>query len=196
MRSLLFMVALATASTAHAGNTLIDANAPVTVARSGLQITPNRDWNKIGARPGRNAETWTIDSDLLNDVSFYGGIIGNATLFREVDRRNRPLPRFNATMLLTDIPDLLEQSYRIARGISIFSIDQQAPAQFLGTNGVRFSYSFVGSDSLRRNGEASAAIVNGKLYMMTFEAPTVHYFEHDVGAYRQLVASAQLVPTR
>ncbi len=54
----------------------------VAVAKSGLTVNPDREWNKMGARSGRNSETWTIDGDGLNDVTFYGGIANDSTLFR------------------------------------------------------------------------------------------------------------------
>ena len=177
-------------------NDLMAANQEVAVARSDLVLTPDRDWNKLSARPGRNSETWTLDGELLNDLSFYGGIENDRTLFREVNRRNRPLPRFNATMLPTDIPSLLENSYRIAREVSVFTIERQEPVQFAGQNGIHFSYSFVGPDELRRSGEAQAAIINGRLYMATFEAPATFFFAKDVDSFRRMVVTARISTTR
>ena len=196
MRTTMIAAALMAASLAAApqavlAHSLIASGTAVSVARSNLQVTPDRDWNKLSGRPGRDSETWTIDSDLLNDLSFYGGIQNGATLFREVDRRNRPLPTFSGTMLLNDIPSLLENSYRVTRGTTVFTIDQQEPAQFLGNAGVRFSYSFVANDNVRRKGEGNAAIIDGKLYMMTFEAPVLHYFDSGIASYRHLVSTAR-----
>ncbi len=191
MRSLAFVLTLLWSSTAFA-NQLIPANRQVTVAKSVLEVTSARDWNKLNARPGRQSETWTQDGELLNDLSFYGAIANDRTLFREVDRKNRPLPRFKGTMLLTDIPALLESSYRIARDTNIFTIDSSEPRQIAGRDGISFAYSFIGPDELRRTGEASALIVKGQLYMVTFEAPTLHYFARDVAAYRQIVDSLKL----
>lgn len=195
MRSLLPLSLLCVSSLATA-NDLMPSGAAVIVARSSLEITPDRDWNKLSARPGRNSETWTLDGELLNDLVFYGGTENGRTLFREVDRRNRPLPRFQSTMLPTDIPSLLENSYRIAREVSIFTVDRQEPTQFAGHRGIKFSYSFVGPDQLRRRGEANAAIIDGRLYMASFEAPTIHYFDQGIESYRQMVTSARIVPSR
>lgn len=195
MRALLF-ISLLSATSATFANDLMASGTPVSVARSTLQVTPSTDWNKLSARPGRNSETWTFDGELLNDLAFYGGTENGRTLFREIDRRNRPLPRFQSSMLPTDIPTLLENSYRIARDVTIFTIDRQEAAQFAGHRGINFSYSFVGQDQLRRRGEANAAIIDGKLYMASFEAPAIHYFDHGIEAYRQIIASARIAPTR
>jgi hypothetical protein len=178
---------------AHAGNSLIPPNARTAVAKSALTVTPGNEWNKLGARPGRNSETWTLDGDLLNDVTFYGGIPSGKTLFREISKKHKPLPRVSSTMLITDIPVLLENSYRIALDTPLMAIDAIEPAEFLGTKGIRFTYSFaLPNEELRRCGEARAAMVKGKLYMITYEAPALHYFDTSVSAFRQLADSATL----
>lgn len=181
------------AAPASAGNTLIAKGQSVAVAKSALMILPDREWNKMGARPGRNSETWTLDGDGLNDVTFYGGIETDRTLFREVSKRVKPLPRFSATMLLTDIPALLENSYRIALATPLMTIESVAPCTFVGARGVTFTYSFTRpNEDVRRKGEGYAAIIAGKLYMATFEAPDIYYYDRDIAGFRALVASARI----
>ncbi|MDI1297073.1 MAG: hypothetical protein PSY12_14555 [bacterium] len=182
-----------TTAPALAGNTLIAPGARVLVAKSTLAVTPASEWNKLGARPGRNAERWTLDGDGLNAITFYGGIPDGTTLFREVDKRNRPLPKVSATMLMTDIPALLESSYRIALNTPLMTIDSVEPTRFAGTTGVRFTYSYTRQDSdVRRKGEARAAMIGGLLYMATYEAPLLYYFDRDIAAFRQIADSAAL----
>jgi hypothetical protein len=176
-----------------ASNTLIASGAPVAVAKSPLTVTPDREWNKMGARPGRNSETWTIDGDGLNDVTFYGGIETGRTLFREVSKKAKPLPHFSATMLLTDLPTLFADSYSIALDTQLMTIDSVEPTAFLGQKGIRFAFTFSRlNEEVRRKGEAVAAIVDGKLYMITFEAPDVFYFQRDQPAYRAIVTAATI----
>ncbi len=96
-------------------------------------------------------------------------------------------------MLPTDITRLFESSYRIAIGTALMSIDSQAPAMFAGTRGVRFTYSFtIEDEAVKRSGIGEAAIINGKLYMITFEAPVLHYFDAGLPGYRAVIASATL----
>lgn len=188
---LLFVAALSIAVPSAAGNKLMAPGARVPVAKSTLTVTPASEWNKLGARPGKNAETWTLDGDVLNDVTFYGGIPDGKTLFAEVDKRNKPLPRVSATMLITDIPVLLENSYRIALDTPLMRIESMEPAQFAGVKGVRFTYSFTRqNEEILRYGEARAAMVKGALYMITYEAPALHYFQKSLPAFRQLADSA------
>jgi hypothetical protein len=190
-------IALATVGLLAAGPTLAAKLMPkgkqTFVAKSALMITPAVDWNRIGARPGRNAESWTLDGLSLNDVTFYGGIANDTTLFRDAKKKTEPLPRFSATMLAPDIAQLFESSYRVSVGTSLMSIDSIEPAVFAGQPGFRFAYSFVvQGEEVRRKGEATGAVIGGKLYLITFEAPVIHYFDATVVRYRELAASAAI----
>jgi hypothetical protein len=193
-KTTIFLGAMALVSApAQAGYKLMPQGRAIAVAKSGLTVTPDRAWNKIGRRPGRNAETWTLDGVKLNDVTFYGGIDNDKTLFREVDKKNRPLPRFSSTMLIPDIAQLFEGSYRVAVGTSLMSIDSIEPATFAGHQGFRFTYNFtVEGEDVKRNGEARGAVVGGKLYLATYEAPVIHYYEKGLPAFRAIADGAKL----
>lgn len=190
-RALIVMGAAATP--AIAGNSLVGAGQPVAVAKSTLTVTADREWNKMGARPGRHSETWTLDGDGLNDLTFYGGIESGRPLFREVSKKTKPLPRFSSTMLLTDIPALVEQSYRIALGTPLMTIGSVEPSTFAGAKGVRFNYVFTRpGEEVQRSGEARAAIIGGRLYMMSFEAPTIHFYARDFKSFEKVAQTARL----
>lgn len=189
--------AVALAATPVWAYKLVKQGAPVSVAKSELVVTPAIDWNRMQARPGRNAEAWTLDGLALNELTFYGGIADGKTLFREVDKRDKPLPRFSATMLPPDVVQLFESSYRLAGGSALFEVRQVEPATFAGRPGFRFGYGFtLEGDKVRRLGEATGAIVGGKLYMVTFEAPAIHYFERNLADYRSVAASARLAAVK
>jgi hypothetical protein len=195
IRPILFALALATAVPAIAGNTLVPPGTPVAVAKSRLTVTPASEWNRLGARPGRSAETWTLDGDTLNDLTFYGGIESGKPIIREVSKKQKPLPTFSSTMLLNDVPALLEQSYRIALDTPLVELGTVEPASFGGAKGVHFSYRFTRpEEDVQRNGEAWATIADGRLYMIAFEAPALHFFDAAVGAARSIVATAKLGP--
>lgn len=185
--------ALLVATPAMAGFKLMPAGQSQLIRKSALSVKPGVAWNRLGARLGRNAEAWTLDGHSLNDLIFYTAIPAGQTLFREVDKKNKPLPKFDAKMLAPDVAALFESSYRIAGSTSLFSIDSIEPATFAGKPGFRFTYSFtVQDEEVRRAGEATGAIVNGQLYMITFEAPKIHYFDRNVADYRAVVASAKI----
>ncbi len=186
------LVGIALASPGFAGG-LKSAGARVTVAKSTLAVTPDQSWNK-GARPGRLSEAWTLDGLSLNELTFYGGILDNTPLFREIDKKAAPLPRFSKSMLAPDVVQLFESSYRVALGTSLITIDSVEPATFAGNQGFKFTYSFAVQDEVKRKGEATGAIIGGRLYMITFEAPRIHYYDRDIASYRRLVETAVVGP--
>lgn len=187
IRLLIGVVLLLSAGVAHSGNRLMEANSQAQVAGGAFSVSPPQAWNKLGARPGRGAEVWTLDGEALNEITFYGAIQTDRPIFRERNRREQPLPRFSSTMLLTDIPTLLENSYRTGLGVSVYTTDRMEPTRFGGRDGIRFEYRFTAGDEVPRRGEGYGAIVNGRLYLITFEAPVIHYFDASIEAYRQLV---------
>ncbi|MBA3895842.1 MAG: hypothetical protein H0X36_01610 [Sphingomonadaceae bacterium] len=190
---LALVIALVAAAPARAGYKIMYAGEARAVGKLGLSVTPPNDWNRLGDKIGRNAESWTLDGLTLNDLSFYAGIADDKTLFRETDRKYHPLPHFQASMLPPDIVSLFEGSYRVAAGTSLFSVGGVEPATFAGHPGVHFTYAFTLQDEeVKRSGEGTGAVIGGKLYLITFEAPSIYYYERDAGAYRLLVASARI----
>lgn len=186
------VLALLAASAAQA-NAYRKKGKPVEVGDAALTVTPPRDWNRLDIRPGKHAEIWTLDGEQLNDVTFYSGIEAGEPLVRERSRKHEPLPKFTGTTLLAEVPELLEGTYRAGRKIGAFAVTGSAPEPFLGSAGVRFTYDYVDADQLPRKGEARAAVIRGRLYMATFDAPRVHFFQRSVGDYRALVGTAALV---
>lgn len=165
---------------------------PVLVANGTIQVVPPRDWNKLGVRPGKKAETWTLDGEQLNDVTFFGDIAPGEPLVRERSKTRKPFPKFALTTLLAEVPELLESTYRTANGIGDFKMISSAPDKFLGTDGIRFSYEYVDSDTLPRRGEARASLIKGALYMITYDAPRLSFYDRNVADFRALADTASL----
>ena len=188
------LVALsASVATAGWANSLVSPGPRQKIARSTMAAVPAHEWNKLSRRGGKKVEIWTIDGDELNKVAFYGGVAVGEPLFREADKKDAPLPKVTPNMLFTDIPTLLESSYRIQLGTSQMTIDSQEPTLVAGHKGIKFTYSFVRrDDEVQRKGEAVGAIVADKVYLVTYEAPAIHFFDKDVEKFRQLVTTLKL----
>ncbi|MBX9796656.1 hypothetical protein [Sphingomonas sp.] len=171
---------------------LIAQGQPVVAAKA-ITVTPSREWTRIGFAQGKNAESWTLDGLTLNDLTFYGGIAHDTTLIKDRAKKETPLPRFSKTMLPTDVAQLFEGTYRIALRTSQFTIGTVEPTTFAGRPGFKFTYSYaLINEEVRRNGEAYGAIAGDRLYLVTFEAPVIHYFDRDVADFRALVGTAQI----
>jgi hypothetical protein len=165
---------------------------PAIVANSRMKVTPPRDWNRLSMRPGKKAETWTLDGEQLNDVTWYGGIAAGEPLIRERSKKREPLPKFTRETLLVEVPELLEATYRTEKSIGTFSVTGSMPDRFLARDGIRFTYDYVDNDNLPRKGEARATIVSNVLYMVSFDAPRLHYFDKTLPDFRTLSDSALL----
>lgn len=164
----------------------------VKVAGSGVTVTPARDWNRLNGNVGKNTETWTLDGEQLNDVTFFGGIEDGKPLVKERHKKRDPLPKFTKSTLLIEIPELLEGTYRTHKSIGAFQVLGTEPTTFLGHAGVSFTYQYSDADDLTRKGEARATIIGGKLYMITFDAPRLHYYNQTIADFRALADTAKL----
>lgn len=171
---------------------LRERGALVTVADTPLTVVPPRDWNRLDVRLGKNTETWTIDGEQLNDITFFAGIEPGKPLVRERNKKREPLPKFSAATLLVEVPELLETTYRTYKNSGSFKVTGIEPGQFLDRDAVHFTYEFVDQDELTRQGEARAAIIAGRLYMISFEAPRLHYFAAGIEGFRTLADTARL----
>jgi hypothetical protein len=176
-----------------AANSLVSPGLQGKIARSNLSAAPSTEWNRLSARGGKNVEVWTVDGDELNKITFFGGIPVGEPLFKEADKKHQPLPRVTPNMLITDIPAILESSYRIQLHTMQMSIDNQEPTTVGGFKGIKFTYTFVREDDeVERKGEAVGAFVGDRLYIVAYEAPAIHFFDKDVEKFRQLVTTLKL----
>lgn len=164
----------------------------VDVADSDIVVTPSRDWNRLDGKIGKRTESWTLDGEQLNDVTFFGGIKAGDPLVKERSKKRDPLPKFTTSTLLIEVPELLEGTYRTYKDLAAFQMLSVEPGPFLGSEGVHFTYQYTDVDQLTRKGEARAAIIDGQLFMLTFDAPRLHYFERTVGDFRALADTATL----
>lgn len=185
-------LAFALLTTPASAHSLREQGETVKVARSDMVVTPSRDWNRLNGRPGKRAEVWTLDGPQLNDVTFFGGVERGDPLVKERSKKRDPLPKFSDTTLLIEVPELLEGTYRTYKGIGEFTLLSIEPMTFLEHEGVYFTFEFIDRDQLPRKGEARAAIIDDELFMITFEAPRLHYFDKVIEDFRQIADSASL----
>ena len=173
------------------------ADEGVNIAGKLMIATPKAGWNRSSARPSDHGERWTRDGLALNELTFFAAIPDGGTLYHTPYGAAQKLPKFRSNMLATEIVELFENSNRILLNSSVFSVGAVEPAKLGRHEGVRFAYSYAAQDEgLTRKGEGVAAIVDGKLYLVNFIAPEIHYFDRDIEEIRQLVATLQLRPPK
>lgn len=189
---LLLTGALGITSVAADAHGFREKGKPTTVADSALTVTPPRNWNRLDGKPGKNAETWTLDGEQLNDITFFGGIESGRPLVKERNRKREPLPMIRSGTLLIEVPELLGSTYRAYKQIGAFTVTSTTPKEFLGKDGVLFTYDYLDQDNLPRRGEGRATFIDKKLFMMTFDAPRMHYFDRSLPDFRTLANTAVL----
>jgi hypothetical protein len=167
------------------------------VAKGTIKVTPVGDWNRSSSRPSRRSEAWTRDGINLNELTFYGAIEDGETVLRQGWATMEKLPRFKSDMLPTDIAELFESTNRMVLQSSLFKLGKVEAAKLGTHDGVRFSYSYaVQDEDIDRRGEATAAIVDGKLYLVNYVAPSLHYFDAYLPEVRKMVETAVIVPPK
>ncbi|EZP83266.1 putative uncharacterized protein precursor [Novosphingobium resinovorum] len=187
---LVLLAALAMQAPAVHANSLIAAGPTAKIAKSSIASSPDGEWNKLSFSGGPNVEVWTRDGDNLNKVSFFGGVAAGMPIYREANKKKAPLPKVDGAMLLPDIPLLLESTYRARFQVNRMAIDSQDVTTAGGRQAIRFTYSYVrDEDGVDRKGEAIGTMVDKKLYLVTYEAPSIYYFGKDLEAYHKIVDS-------
>jgi hypothetical protein len=194
-KTLLAVTLLTAAAPAMADWAVMTANEEIKVAKGTMSVKPASDWNRSSLRPSKRGEAWTRDGINLNELTFYGAIADGEPLFRQFWTADGKLPRFRADMLPTDLAELFEASNRLILQSPVFKMGKIEPAKLGKHDGVRFGYSYAAQgDDIERRGEAVAAIIDGKLYMVNFIAPSLHYFDANVGEVRAMVAGMTVIP--
>ncbi|MFM5908218.1 MAG: hypothetical protein ACKOPO_11645 [Novosphingobium sp.] len=186
-------LALLPAGQAMAGWKLVKPATATAVAKSTLTVSAGEEWNRNSYRPIKKAELWTLDGLALNEVYFVSGLIAGEPLYREVDKKNKPLPKMAKAMQLTDIPEFFESSQRVALGTSLFELTGTEPVKFAGADGVRFTFEYaVQGNPMRYKGMAQAALIKGQLYLISYIAPSIHFFDRDRAKAEAIMASARI----
>jgi hypothetical protein len=96
-------------------------------------------------------------------------------------------------MPITDIPTLLESTYRTQFHTTQMQIGKQDATTIDGNQAINFTYSFVKSeDEVQRRGEAYGAFIDGKIYLVTYEAPALYFYDRSVAEFRKIAASLEI----
>jgi hypothetical protein len=159
-----------------------------------LVVTAVGNWNRSTQSDLRRNESWTQHGTGLDDLSFYGGIAKGKPLLRQRDKKKDPLPKFDPAMLPTDIAEWFENSARIALNSAVFEVGAVRPATLAGARGIEMDFTYATEgDNLERQGIARAAVIGGKLYVISFDAPKIHYFAAGLPTARAIMDTARVV---
>jgi hypothetical protein len=175
------------------GFCLVRARA-IAVGNDSLIVTPPREWNRIWARlfvDVREVEDWTLNGPYLDGITFVTGLKSGAYIVRQDKREYRQVPKYRSDMTAPEIVSMLESLYRVRGGAVDFKTLGLAPRPFLGTNGFQLDFEHLDGDEVWRKGRAVGATVDGRRYLILFDAARSHYYNAALPDYEAIVGSAR-----
>jgi len=166
----------------------------IKVGNGAMTVVSPREWNRTtrnGFADIRYVEDWTLNGPNLDGISFVTALPDNRRIIRQEYKADRQVPKFRSVMTAPEIAALMESLYRIEGGTTDWRTLNLAPRPFLGANGFQFDFEHLDSDELWRKGRAVGAVIDGRLYMILFDAARSHYYQAALPDFEAMVASAQ-----
>lgn len=166
------------------------------VGNGSLRVTPPREWNRQHGQlfvDIREVEDWTLNGPLLDGVSFVTGLKGGTTLVRQSRRDDRQVPKFRSNMTAPEVAAMLESLFRVRGGTVDFKTLGLAPRAFLGTSGYQFDFEHLDGDEVWRRGRAVGATIDGRLYLILYDAARAHYYGAALPDFEAITNSARFV---
>ena len=165
------------------------------VGNHSLRVTPPREWNRQHGQlfvDIREVEDWTLNGPLLDGISFVTGLKSNKTLVRQSRRDDRQVPRYRSNMTAPEVAAMLESLFRVRGGTVDFRTLGLAPRSFLGVPGFQYDFEHLDGDEVWRRGRAVGATINGRLYLILYDAARAHYYDAALSDFEAITNSARL----
>jgi len=168
----------------------------VSVGNGAMVVTPPRPWNEqrrfmrfdvVG-----QVEDWTLNGPYLDGITFISGLPNNRALVRQRSTEDRQVPPFRSNMTAPEITAMLETAFRVRGGAVEFKTLGLAPRNFLGYPGFQFDFEHLDSDELWRRGRAVGAVIDGRLYLMLYDAARAHYYANAINDFEVMANNARL----
>ena len=167
----------------------------IKVGNGAMTVVTPREWNRTtrnGFTDIRYVEDWTLNGPHLDGISFVTALPDNHRIIRQEYKADRQVPKFRSVMTPPEIAALVESLYRIEGGATDWRTLNLAPRPFLGAGGFQFDFEHLDGDELWRKGRAVGAVIDGRLYLMLFDAARSHYYDAALPDFEAMAASAQL----
>jgi hypothetical protein len=159
-----------------------------------MTVVAPHEWNRTtrsGFTDIRYVEDWTLNGPYLDGITFVSGLPDDRRIIRQERKADRQVPKFRSNMTAPEIAAMIETLYRVEGGSIDWRTLALAPRPFLGAPGFQYDYEHLDSDELWRKGRAVGAVIDGRLWMILFDAARSHYYPAALPDYEAIVASAQ-----
>lgn len=169
---------------------------PTKVGNGGLEVTPPRPWNRqrrfFFFDSVRWVEDWTLNGPYLDGITFVSGLPAGEYLVRQRKSDDRQVPKFRSNMTAPELAALLESAYRVRGGAVEFKSLSLEPRQFMGYPGFQFDFEHLDGDELWRKGRAVGAVINGRLYLLLYDATRSHYYASALPDFETMANNARI----
>lgn len=169
---------------------------PTKVGNGGLEVTPPRPWNRqrrfFFFDSVRWVEDWTLNGPYLDGITFVSGLPAGEYLVRQRKSDDRQVPKFRSDMTAPEVAEMLESAYRVRGGAVDFRTLGLQPRQFTGYPGFQFDFEHLDGDELWRKGRAVGAVVDGRLYLMLYDAARSHYYANALPDFEAMANNAHI----
>jgi hypothetical protein len=168
---------------------------PLSVGNGSVIVTPPRPWNeqrRFFFDSLRWVEDWTLNGPYLDGITFVTGLPSGEYLVRQRRSEERQVPKFRSDMLAPEIASMLETAFRVRGGSIDFNTLALTPRTFMGYPGFQFDFEHLDGDELWRKGRAVGAVINGRLYLVLYDAARSHYYANALPDFEAIVNSARL----
>jgi hypothetical protein len=168
---------------------------PTNVGNGSVTVVPPRPWNKqrrFFFDSVRWVEDWTLNGPYLDGITFVTALPSGQYLIRQRKSDERQVPKFRSDMTAPEVAAMLETAFRVRGGAVDFKTLGLQPRQFLGYPGFQFDFEHLDNDELWRKGRAVGAVVDGRLYLILFDATRSHYYGSALPDFEVMANNARI----
>ena len=169
---------------------------PTNVGNGSVTVVPPRPWNKQRRfyffDSVRWVEDWTLNGPYLDGITFVTALPSGQYLIRQRKSDERQVPKFRSDMTAPEVAAMLETAFRVRGGAVDFKTLGLQPRQFLGYPGFQFDFEHLDNDELWRKGRAVGAVVDGRLYLILFDATRSHYYGNALPDFEAMANNARI----
>jgi hypothetical protein len=153
----------------------------------GLVVRPENEWSamKFGA-----TQTWTVHGPTIEAITVVSGLKDGKPIGKPANYKDK-MPLFRSSMAASEVAEMTVETL-LRQGYGKVELLGVRPETFGGNSGFRFDLDLASASGLAKSGFGAGAVVNGKLYLIVYRAPKLHYFELYKPAVEKLIASARI----
>ncbi|HEY6510566.1 MAG TPA: hypothetical protein VI032_01225 [Burkholderiaceae bacterium] len=160
--------------------------------RQRLVIKVDSPWNQFERIAGDTTPTWTQEGITVDTLRFHVALKDGELIAPTPSEPKGQMPlAFKSSMQPSEVISLFEAYY--SRDGSTFKLDRVVPATFVGQQGFQFEFSSVRkTDEVQLRGIGWGAVRNGELFVITYTAPRLAFFQRGVGGATAIAKSARV----